>query len=147
MTHLPIYVEYTDLTMCQKCGGECCTDAPGISIPEDFGAPDEELLRRTLRERLATGRWTIETYLGSATVRPAVRGYEGHVHDTQYQGGTCTFWSQEKGCEIFDQRPMGCRILEPWRDIEGGLCCNDHGVDLRNAWQPYHALLRELLQE
>jgi Fe-S-cluster containining protein len=151
---LPMLKLYEDLAACEECGGACCASSPGITRPEDLGAPDEAVMRATLLDRLRTGRWTLEMSGAQATVRPAMVGSEGAVLVEASPPGTfgpCTFWDRHGGCTIFSIRPTGCRVMEPILTYDGHsgfeTHCVDHGVDLRDAWAPYHELLRSVVGE
>jgi hypothetical protein len=151
MTRLPVLPEaYVKPDICGPCGGQCCRHFPGAAFPEDFGAPDLATLQFRLVEAFATGRWAIDCWDGVFSngvhnpkyVRPAVSGDEGYWFDRTY-GGHCTFWSQ-LGCEIFEQRPTGCRGLEPQADHR---CEVKYGgkQDSIAAWIPYQKVLEDLL--
>lgn len=139
---------FEDTDECATCGGECCQNAPGNALPEDVHGGDEDELRERLEALLATGRWTIEHGIetpglwGNWIVRPAIKGDEGQRY-TEETHGLCTFWSAN-GCEIFEQRPTGCRALKP----QFGKQCSVPSIPdehrLQDAWQPHFDMLREL---
>lgn len=152
--------------ICGPCGGKCCQNAPGIASPEEFGAPDEAVMRQEIGDRLCTGRWALDWWEGDPRpeperardedgntespsppayyLRPAVRGHEGALYHPSW-GGVCTFHGPT-GCEIFPDRPDGCRGLEPHAE---GTRCLPRRNDKRAAavaWWPYRALLEEMAQ-
>ncbi|HOJ95181.1 MAG TPA: hypothetical protein PK390_08065, partial [Fervidobacterium nodosum] len=93
----------------------CCKTFPGLATPEDFGAPDRDLMREKLLKALISGRWTVDWVDQDAElyfVRPAIKGFEGSVFDHAYNG-ECTFLTNT-GCELdFSERPESCRMLIP----------------------------------
>ncbi|MFN4224240.1 MAG: YkgJ family cysteine cluster protein [Fervidobacterium nodosum] len=101
--------------ICKACGGKCCKTFPGLATPEDFGAPDRDLMREKLLKALISGRWTVDWVDQDAElyfVRPAIKGFEGSVFDHAYNG-ECTFLTNT-GCELdFSERPESCRMLIP----------------------------------
>jgi Fe-S-cluster containining protein len=140
MSHLPIY---QDPDTCSRCGGICCKQAPGITSPDEWGAPDAAVMTARMRDALATGRWTIDRWeaepwrdeepLRHAVMfmRPAIKGREGERHDhldaetedddflsrmtlrSSPPSYPCTFHGRA-GCELHhDARPLECRALEP----------------------------------
>lgn len=137
--------------VCAPCGGKCCKSMPGAALPSDFGATPEEILPK-LAARLATGLWAIDWWEGdprldgedsdgrSYFVRPAVAGVSD-LFDPSW-GGRCTFHSS-RGCEIFAERPSGCRGLEPSDNpVKDG--CHVRHSDKRAAaiaWLPFHAVI------
>lgn len=151
---------FEDLEICAKCGGRCCKNKPGATLPEDFGAPNQKEMQCRIKVALKTGRWTIDwwegdprypnislakqwdnpkKYLHTARyIRPAEKEKEGRLTDASW-GGECTFLT-DKGCEIFDTRPSGCRGVKP--------VANDHcpaiyasTQDCAIAWIKYTNLL------
>lgn len=168
---------FEDADTCARCGGLCCSRYPGSAMPEDFGAPDLNVMRITIRAALQTDNWSIDCWEGDprfrgeatesgdanpedeidwdswflrpATVhgRPSMRG---GVVDRSW-GGACVFHSA-KGCAIQENRPSGCRGLKPGRyGVDGRLsaCVDEHSGKRHAAiaWLPYHNLIDELIEE
>lgn len=138
---------------CQRCariaGGECCKNAPGATIPEDFGMPETIQLAAAL----ASGRWAVDWWEGDPRpeceeydqvyfVRPAVTGFEGKIYHPAW-GGPCTFLKLP-GCELSaEKRPWACRVLEP-HDPQP--CKLPEGIGNTKqfsacAWLPFQAIL------
>jgi Fe-S-cluster containining protein len=151
---LPIVIDsYERLDVCAPCGGRCCASMPGAAMPSDFG-DTPEAIQATLTERIATGRWASDWWEGnpegdgdpfategsarSYFVRPAIRG-KSALFDPAW-GGSCTFHGAN-GCEIFSERPSGCRGLEPSKPP--GKCTPRHSTkqDAAVAWLPFHDLI------
>ncbi len=124
---------YEKKDACTECGGVCCKKYPGAAMPEDFGMPDTTKLVEALRSgKWAIDRWEADTPL--YYVRPAVTSAIGQLFDYSW-GGPCVFLSGT-GCKLPpDDRPSGCRLLEP--DVLG---CIEHGagkLEAGEAWQKY----------
>ena len=107
--------------LCAPCGGKCCSKHAGAAMPSDFGSTRAEILAR-LTAALSTGNWAIDWWdgdprpmryeLGQAYyVRPRHVNTEA-LWDPTYGGHACVFHSAD-GCQIFDERPSGCRGLKP----------------------------------
>ena len=126
--------EYVNEEMCAACGGQCCKRLPGIASPEDFSLPDTT----QLIEALKSGKWAVDWWEGNNPlyfVRPATKDAIGELFDPSW-GGECVFLT-EKGCSLpHDQRPSGCRLLEPKEPH-----CIAHGAGKEEAglaWEKYN---------
>lgn len=142
---LPVIV---DSATCSSCGGTCCKTAPGMAIPEDFGAPDDATLRERLAEALRSGRWVIEAgprtpgLMENAIVRPAMVGETGPFSTASY--GQCG-WLGENGCSSFDERPSSCKALRVKERSMGGCTLpRDEEIRITDSWAPYREMLWEL---
>lgn len=131
---------YENAELCKQCGGECCKGMPGICSPEDVTGKVLELLR--------TGRYCMDWWEGGENrndglenevyyLRPSTLD---EVRRGQYRhgswGGRCTFHGVN-GCELRpDERPYGCRMLEP---KPNKLCVNhSEGKEAEvKAWIPF----------
>lgn len=147
-------------SFCAQCKGVCCKMYPGTTMPEDWGAPREEVMKERLDEAFASGRWTIDWWgtdprpAESRTnppelkrayfVRPATIGYEGVRYHTDSQG-RCTFLDDAVGCTLTeDERPTQCRMLVPAAKFPDE--CGYQGkpyskYDCAVAWLPYQHIL------
>jgi Fe-S-cluster containining protein len=151
----------TDAARCSDCGGKCCKSYPGIAVPEDFGAPDRDLMQTKLRAALSSGRWAIDWWEGDPRpdcdalyqaefVRPANKGHEGDLFHPSW-GGPCTFLRKD-GCELaHDDRPRNCRGVVP-RHPESCTEKHEDGTlvskeDFVIAWIPYIGLLLSVADE
>ena len=142
---------YENADLCRKCGGKCCAFYPGLCLPPDFGEP---LDRNKLRDALASGNYAIDWWEGDLEdmigdlyfVRPATAHARGRLLDPTF-GGPCIFWIQSTGCSLpADDRPAGCRLLEP---REGDKCLI-HGAekeDAVRAWWPHNETLKSIIEE
>ena len=138
---LPMVKDRVHKEICATCGGACCIDSPGLSSPEDFGAPDLGVMDRKIRAALDTGRWAIS--IREMVVRPSIQGREGIVAEALTRG-RCTFHGPgPAGCLIFATRPTGCRLLKPDPTYPGEDCEADG--DMPSAWAPYRDLLVRIL--
>lgn len=153
-----------DAKICGPCAGECCKAAPGIALPEDFGAPNTAHLFFRLAAALRTGRWTLDQWEGDPRdgfedgvpgqldgapfVRPAIVGREGQLLHRPWLLGPCTFLTPA-GCSMeFEQRPHECRSLVP----TVGLRCTSHDKhrgrqDYAIAWVPYIAVVKSVIEQ
>lgn len=138
------------VTLCGPCGGACCKSMPGSAMPEDFGAPNRDVMRERISAALASGRWAIDWYEGDPTdgdadsadyMRPATKGKEGRKRDGSW-GGACTFHGP-MGCALaFEARPWECRMLEP---SAGKTCALSTGKShVAIAWMPYADILGDM---
>ena len=134
--------------ICERCGGDCCKKMPACAMPEDFPIRFDELLHI-----LKTGKWAID-WLNKSTlmepdgtekgrayfIRPAIKGKK-NIFDNSKKG-ECVFLNKN-GCELlFEERPIGCRLLEPKEDFN----CVSHGADIKQSaisWLPFWELLEE----
>ena len=151
---LPVVGSYERPDLCGPCGGQCCKTAPGAALPEDFGVGTDEFESR-IRSALATGRWAIDWWEGDPRddgdgeldeayyLRPATVGDEGRKFHGGW-GGRCTFLGAS-GCEIFDNRPSGCRGLEP---VSTDKCVVRRASkqDAAIAWIPFSSKLVEIAE-
>lgn len=144
--------------ICTACGGKCCQRMPGCNHPVDFGLPSDNA---ALLAALRSGNYAIDWWEGEVTgadgttvqpgyfVRPATIADRGRLYDPSW-GGPCWFWAPANGCTLpVEQRPTGCRMLEPTPDIK---CISHDGGKLgaAQAWVPFYDLLdnmRERLEE
>jgi len=134
---------YLNPEICKNCGGYCCSKVAGCCLPEDFGN-DIDLVEEALR----LGRFCVDWWEGDPRedkfilsrayfIRPVGKGMEGILTDPTWGSIGCTFQA-ENGCELPpEQRPAGCRLLEP---SENGAGCKSHGGDKKEAalaWLEY----------
>lgn len=134
--------------ICKDCGGKCCKTYPGPATPEDFGAPNRELMRINLLQTLKTGFWVIDWINQDEELyflRPAVKGFEGSLFDHTYSG-ECTFLSPA-GCKLtFNERPESCRMLVP-KPKEATEKCDPQGYTrmyVAKLWKEYANLLLDV---
>jgi hypothetical protein len=141
---------------CARCGGKCCKFMPGATHPEQFGAPNKQVLVQNIFHALTTGQWTVdwwegdpapdERYMGKCMyLRPAIVGREHELEHPAWGGeAECTFLGQE-GCGLEPgHRPEECRSL---RVGEGGQCGEkDFGKkESAIAWRPYQNEIHEAI--
>lgn len=152
---LPVVPNAEAAAVCRECGGGCCKSMPGIAAPEDFGAPDLDVMRERISAALATGRWAIDWWEGDPTdgdldcveyIRPAVMMHEGRLRHPSW-GGRCTFLGPS-GCTLqHDDRPHNCRALVPNPEFKTESCVMPPGLqkqDYAIAWMPYADLLGDM---
>jgi Fe-S-cluster containining protein len=140
-------------TVCKACGGSCCKQQPGITLPEQWGSTREEITA-AIAAAFATGKWAIDWWEGDVDqkgdlddvyfVRPhavgfdAVRIFHGAGQDRQ-----CTFL-QKDGCSLTPtERPDGCLLLVPNKDYTN---CLPEGIgNVKEkyawAWRPYQDVI------
>ena len=134
---------YVNYELCKKCGGKCCQELPGCCLPEDFDN-DENKVKAALK----SGNYAIDWWEGDEPlyfVRPATKlGKEKECLFDPSWGGECIFFTQDIGCALpYEQRPSGCRLLEP---VESGKCIS-HGAgkwEAALAWKGYHEMFEHL---
>lgn len=145
---LHVLSDFIDEDLCTPCGGKCCESYPGAAIPEDFGAPDVLLLTEKLTAAFNSNNWSVDWWEGDPIaggsrsrahyLRPAIKGASARF-DPSF-GGRCIFLKSD-GCAIFNDRPSGCRGLQPGADG----CYPIYGSKLEAsiAWTKYeHMLVR-----
>lgn len=143
---LPVYVEPE---ICGPCGGACCKTYPGIARPDDVGAPDRASMIPRIVSLLRSGKWAIDWWAGDGVrfLRPAMVGHEGQHRHGGWRG-QCALLTPT-GCSLeHDDRPFGCRLLEP-NTAHGSACMPKGGPDKRAqvfAWQPYQVELEGALR-
>lgn len=136
--------------MCARCGGKCCAYYPGITSPEQWGAPDKEVMRRRIAAALDSGRYVLDDWVGNPKVeheldlsvvavymvRPAVKDGKRRL----LNNGPCTFLGNS-GCDLsYTDRPRQCSNLVPGADGED--CSGSY--DKRQAaidWMDYQDVL------
>ena len=141
---------YKNKAICTKCGGRCCRSQPGAAFPKDF---DIDNMHISLAKAFKTGNWAIDWWEGDPTgqerdrtyfVRPAIKDVT-RLFDPTW-GGECIFLDQS-GCKVSsEQRPKGCRELEPKK---GGNCI-DHSKGKQAAaiaWIPYEKIILKVGNE
>jgi Fe-S-cluster containining protein len=160
--------------VCRACGGSCCKNYAGACVPADFGeeklpAPD---FHQRVREAVIGGQYVIDYWEGDPRnegelpeygedfslergyfIRPAHKsaylGLSRYI-DASW-GGECVFLASS-GCTLaHEDRPLGCRALEPIENPrERGAGCRVHGGDKRSAalaWLPYAQLIKDIIAE
>lgn len=143
--------EAQDTKVCAQCGGKCCKLYPGITSPEDWGAPDQAQMRQRIRAALNSGDYEFDDWFGDPTkesggefdvrmIRPKAQrrmGYKG-------EWDRCKLL-KDAGCSLpYEQRPKQCRELAPGSVT--GEHCKDQFSKQQAAidWMPYQDLLRSI---
>jgi hypothetical protein len=164
--HLPMASEsYERPDLCGPCRGKCCQSYPGATSPEDWGAPDVDVMRERLTDGLQSGRWSLDWWQSDDEndnpilwhkiyiPRPAAAGREGqryYSNDTVFFGiripQPCTFWAST-GCSLgAAARPRECRMLEPV--APGGVSCKSRGGPLSEialTWAPWSEVVESVV--
>ena len=98
-----------------------------------------------LRELLETGNYIIETH----RLLDGTRIYcLGANYTIQYDFKPCVHYSEEIGCEIFDERPEMCRWYEPGATREEcGAGIREKYQEIWANWLSYQMILTELRDE
>lgn len=130
--------------ICTDCGGRCCKNYPGATVPADFGEDRDSILAA-----LSSGKYTLDYCdyvegVRALLVRPAIVGNEGMLLDFN-NSGRCTFLT-DVGCSLgYSQRPTVCRDLEPV--AEAGCQSNWSKGKASLAWESYWLWLEELIEQ
>lgn len=130
---------YIDAEVCKMCGGQCCKRLAGCYLPGDFGdPPSKRIITRGFTERMLAIDWWEGGVKGNERglfLRPAHVGVK-KLRDPSW-GGVCVFLSAN-GCTLpYDDRPSGCKMLEPVPDPGH---CKVHGAGKEEAalaWGPF----------
>ncbi len=148
---LPMFV---DSAVCSDCGGQCCKSAPGITAPEDWGAPDRATMATRLRAAFASLDYAIDWWVGDPRprgkldrvlfVRPATTLARGELYDPSW-GAPCSLLGPT-GCKLdHDARPYECRALKP---VQAADRSNGHGCKgytskraMSLLWIPYQSVI------
>ena len=127
---------------CAKCGGRCCQRYPGTVYPGDL-RPRREQKLEDVKAMLADGLYIVDHEVTDLNfLRP------NHI---QNWPKTCVFLRAD-GCSLsFEDRPRGCRMLEPYPKGEGGESfCDEHGhtrMHGAQAWSQYQGQLKRAERE
>ena len=147
---------------CAKCGGKCCQRLPGEAKPGDIVRLFGDDLQRALVAAFCTGNWVIDWWEGDPRgleyddphaidcgyyIRPRVlTDTQGKLYNGSW-GGECIFWTPE-GCTLApEERPWGCRVLEP-KSGDGSECIS-HGSgknEAAMAWIDLHETIKDAAQ-
>jgi hypothetical protein len=153
-------------TLCGACEGYCCNSYPGGTVPEDWGAPDREVMRGRLLEAFGSGKWAIDWWEGDPRdnvdfgvslkdqlsmayyVRPATTDIAVPLFDPTH-GKPCIMLDKN-GCTLeHDDRPAQCRDLVPSEnypeECRGPASTTKQGCCIQ--WIPYGPWLRDLGDE
>ncbi len=85
---------------CTQCGA-CCTGAPGF-----VWVDDDEI------SQLATFRGESVEEFGKRFLRRV----GNRISLIERPNGDCIFWDWQKGCTVYDARPVQCRTWPFWPD-------------------------------
>ena len=130
--------------ICSACGGKCCKAIPGCYMPDDFADPKKD----SIKAAIDSGKVAIDCWEGDPTggkrefayfLRPPTIEIS-NLLDKSW-GAACKF-VDTSGCTLpIDDKPTGCKLLEP--HIGQGTC-QSHGGSMRDAsiaWLPYTDLI------
>ena len=139
-------LNYTNEEICRACQGACCKHYAGCAMPADFKTINVSVLKNML----LTGQWAVDAWDGDPRegmsildeayfIRPAHTNAIGKVFDYS-SGGVCVQLTPT-GCGLSnEERPAGCRLLEP--GISGCIPKGATSRDAAIAWLPYrHTIL------
>ena len=150
---------------CAKCGGLCCLNLPGCTVPEDFNLEDktEEEVKGFLIEMFSTGMWQIDWWDFYAEdfkcehkgyfIRPATKRNYGKLFHGAWAFEGCVFL-QGNSCVLeFTERPYDCKVLVPSSDGDPTKCDwkvvgEDEHPKLHSihAWLPYEKIIIEVAE-
>lgn len=155
--------------LCAPCGGSCCKRMPGTTHPSQWGETEDEMVAN-LASAFASGMWAVDWWDGDPRpdapspfdangdwfdnparldraeyVRPAMGSPHRFPveHPAWGHDGPCVFLA-DAGCKLtHDERPLGCRALEP-----GEPECKPHdGGKAGGAlvWVPFRSVIARAL--
>lgn len=137
--------------MCEKCGGECCKTIPGAYFPEDFKEPLKDSLLKSLSSGLLAVDWWDGDITGkdergvSYFIRPKIKNCDLLLDGSW--GGECNFLDLN-GCKLNpDERPRGCRLLEPKADNKCKPHKNSNKSEACLAWIPHQNLIMDIVNK
>lgn len=145
--------EMEDPEKCVQCGGKCCKFYPGITAPEDWGAPDKAAMQVRITQAVRSGDYEFDDWYGDPTdekgggdfnvrmIRPT--GQRGlSVRRDEYE--RCQMLG-DQGCKLpHDERPKQCRELVPG-DPTGQHCKDQFSKkQAAIAWMPYQDVTAEV---
>lgn len=62
-------------SICTPCGGRCCKTIPGMTHPDDWGAPNEAEMTDRIKAAFASGRYSLNWWEGeSGRKEPELHG-------------------------------------------------------------------------
>jgi Fe-S-cluster containining protein len=142
-----------DKETCTKCGGECCKRYPGIIAPDDLGATTRDILSKC-RELLRTGGYQVDWWEGDPNiyfVRPKIMDHRSGSVFSPSWGGSCYFLAYNGCTLLFEDRPLGCRVLVPNKETPGRGCVNPKEFatkwEFAVLWKPYSKQLKLIGRE
>ena len=142
--------------VCTKCKGDCCKHYSGVTFPSDFGQSPEDIYDN-LKAAIETHNMVIDWWDGDPRdghdelnkgyfPRPAHKD-SPWPRDPSW-GGECVFL-ESTGCKLLLQdRPAGCRMLEPKSPSEAK--CKSPGYGKQEAaiaWLPYRDAIERILNK
>lgn len=129
--------------VCSECGGKCCKNISGSYHPDDF--PHGSLTEEFIEDLCVNHKVTIDAYMTvygmKCFLRPRV-STDKTIAEWSW-GGTCIHLTPT-GCSLkFEDRPFGCRLLDP------ETCGSSTGdrfdkEDAGNAWIRYNEVLQSI---
>lgn len=139
---LDLLHEVQDPQKCAACGGKCCMYMPGITSPEDWGAPDKAAMLKKMRPAIQSGGYELHDWYGDPVTRSLDSG--GTIWMPRPSGSAFGYGHRcnsltAKGCaKSYLDRPRQCRDLAPGVDpaktgCEGGYTNQQAAID----WVPY----------
>jgi hypothetical protein len=146
--NLPVYRE---TAACKSCGGACCKQAPGLTSPEDWGAPNrDEMVRRIAVALRSTNYgidwWDTDVELDKTLyIRPATaKGRASRKMRDPSWGGRCALHT-DAGCSLsFDERPFECRALKPNPNYETDGCTSaEPKLGVARMWTDYQDVIEQ----
>ena len=145
-------INYLAPEICRECKKPCCEKVPGGAMPEDMIHLYGGDLRGALTAALNSGHWVIDYWRGDPRcneyeiekgyyVRPRAKE-DGRGLLGEWGGYGCLFLTPT-GCSLApEDRPAGCRLLEPKQEhcvCHLGNDDNDKKI-IAIEWIPYHSL-------
>jgi len=146
---------YLNEEMCKKCQGRCCKFLPGAYFPEDFGITNSKEFLEIVHGLIKKGKYAIdwwegyEDYKHGYFIRPATKGKEGIIFDPAWGGGEPCVFLTDNGCSLkLEDRPTGCRMLEPKSEENGKCICHSGSKKgAADAWWKYYLCFEEVREE
>ena len=146
-------INYLAPEICRECGGSCCKKVPGGAAPEDMIHLYGGGLQKALTAALNSGHWVIDYWYGDPRdgkyevkkgyyIRPRTKEDKQKLFGEG--GGYGCLFLTPTGCSLApEDRPAGCRLLEP--KPEHCVCHlgdddNDKKI-ISIEWIPHHDLI------
>src|SRR5208283_1551096 len=128
--------QYINEDLCIKCGGQCCKSVPGCMMPEDIKGNMLIKLVKIFKSKKYIPEYGYVT-VGKGKnkreelvffIRPITKTETFSLQPLESFGGECIFLTL-KGCKLkYENRPSGCKLLEPRK--RG---CKVHGANKNEA--------------
>ncbi len=153
-----IPINNENISMCQKCGGECCKHKPGLYHPDQILSGSDTTTHDRIKrfhEVLDSGKFIIvDVYDDNEkrhwAIQPRTSLTQGKIAESADGWGVCVNLTNN-GCSLnFQERPMECQTLVPdWPNSCHHPIIGDQSVYsyISREWSRYRVVMRIVLDQ